>query len=191
MVSYGQHPMSDYMVSDGKAIYALSTLDIIIDINGMFFRCRSLSHAKNLNISEEFGTGGLDPYALVNQEQSYSGSLSYASFLVDGTPVMIAQEKLALQKALLKPEDEGRATYFHIYTIEVPGRGENATANANNYVGGEEILNIFGQQAQSGTPLNFIEAMMNCKVTKFNRDYADKGTIVSSIDFKYMYGIPK
>ena len=190
-MSYGRHPLSGAMVSDNKEIYAMSTLDIIIDIKGMFFRCRSLSYAKNLNVTDEHGTGGLDPYALVNQEHTYNGTLTYASFLVDDTPALTTHEVLALRHALLNQKDEGRAEYFHIYTMEVPGRHDNDAA-ATKMIGGIEDAAAKGNMGnRDAAGLGFIEALLNCKVTKFNRDYADKSTIVSSVDFKYMYGIPK
>lgn len=190
-MGYGQHPGSGYMVSDGKQIFALSSLDVIIDIAGMFFRCRSMSHAKNMNISEEHGMGSLDPFALVNHDQTYSGQLTFASFLVDGTQALTTNERLILQRTLLDQKDEGRSKYFHIYTMEVPGRDTtdpNYSADDDLVAGIEARANGSVEGGMSG--LSFIEALLNCKVTKFNRDYAEKGTIVSSIDFKYMYSIP-
>lgn len=187
-MGYGQHPASGYMVSDNMEVYALSTLDIIIDIKGMFFRCRSLSHAKNLNVTEEYGSGSLDPFALVNQEHAYSGSLTFASFLVDGSSALTTNDRLILRRSLLDQQDEGRATYFHIYTMEVPGRA-NGEQTSQELLNAIENRNDLSPTAAAGM-MNFIEALFNCKVTKFNRDYADKGTIVSSIDFKYMYSLP-
>lgn len=190
-MGYGRHPGSGYMVSDSLEVFALSSLDVIIDIAGMFFRCRSMSHAKNMNVTEEHGMGSLDPFALVNHDQTYSGSLSFASFLVDGTPAMTNNERLILQRTLLDQKDEGRSKYFHIYTMEVPGRDvTDPDYSADDQLVAGIEARASGNESGGMTGLNFIEALLNCKVTKLNRDYAEKSTIVSSVDFKYMYGIP-
>jgi len=49
----GQHPYSDYMVSPGKNLYALSTLDILIDVAGMYFRARSIRWDKTFTNTDE------------------------------------------------------------------------------------------------------------------------------------------
>jgi hypothetical protein len=161
------------MVSGTAEMYALSTLDILVDISGLLFRLRSLNMNKNLNIGDEHGTGSLDPYALTNKEHTYNGTFTYASFLVDGTEALKPYERLLLQKTLLDQNDEGRAKYFDIYAMEVPGHNSDPEAEEDK------------------TNLNFIAAAMDCKVTKFGRDFPDKDTIVSSVDFKYTRGIPK
>jgi hypothetical protein len=160
----------------------MSTLDIIIDVDGLFWRCRSLNYAKNLNVTDEHGTGSLNPFALVNQEHTYSGTLTWAGFLVDNTPAMTNADRLALRKRLLDQQHEGRAKYFNIYTMEVPSHNISVES-------GNDAIEALQGQVQEGE-VSFIEMLLNCKVTKFNRDFADKGTVVSSIDFKYMYSLP-
>lgn len=180
--SFGYHPYSEYMTSEGKAKYALSSHDILIDLmtpaGQLYFPLRSLNYAKNMNITPEHGTGSHDPGALVNQEHTYSGSFTYASFLVNGVPALTTQEYLWLTRALEDPDDEGRSAYFHIYLLEVPG---NRTQN------GEETESDIGSE----TPLGFIEALLNCKLTKSGRQYPEKGTIVSERDFVFSRRIPR
>jgi hypothetical protein len=43
-------------------------MDLIGDIAGMYFPLRTMQYAKNMNVSDELGTGSHDPYALTNQE---------------------------------------------------------------------------------------------------------------------------
>jgi hypothetical protein len=182
MPSRGQHPYSEYMVSPGKALYALSTLDILIDVAGMYFKARSIKWDKTFTNTDEYGSGTRDPYARVSQEHKYTGSLTYASFLVDGTPALTTHEALALTNALTDQQDEGGAVYFDVIIREVPGKHAE---NAN-----------FGDGVQPGVSnasanLGFIEGLIDAKVDKFTREYADKGTIVSSVDFGFSRKIPR
>jgi len=39
--------------------------------------------------------------------------------------------------------------------------------------------------------VGYIEALVDCKVTKTNRDIPEKNTIVSSREFKYSYKLPR
>jgi hypothetical protein len=179
MASRGLHPYSEYMVSPGKALYALSTLDILIDVAGMYFKARSVRWDKAFTNTDEYGSGTRDPYARVSQEHKYTFALTFASFLVDGTPALTTHEQLALTKALTDQDDEGGAVYFDTIIREVPGK------HANNANFGD--LDGLGP-TQGGS---FIEALINCKVDKFTRDYADKGTIVTSVDGGFMRKIPR
>jgi hypothetical protein len=184
MPSRGLHPYSEYMVTPGKALYALSTLDILIDVAGMYFKARSIKHSKAFNNEDLYGSGTRDPYARVSHEHKYSGTLTFASFLVDGTPALTNHEALALTNALTDQDDEGGAVYFDIIIREVPGKHADkanfgSTKNSDFISSGQNIT------------LGFIEALIDCKVDKFDRDYADKGSVVSSIDFGYSRKIPK
>ena len=129
MATRGLHPYSGYATSEGNMIYAMSSLDIIIDIAGIYFPLRSLSYKKNMNISDEHGTGSLDPYALVNQEQTYSGSFTYASFLVSGEKALTDSESLILHSLLEDATDEGRAKYFDIILMEAAGNSKSKTGD--------------------------------------------------------------
>ena len=40
--SKGRHPYSDYMTSEGKVLHNLSGMDLIVDINGMYFPLRGI-----------------------------------------------------------------------------------------------------------------------------------------------------
>ena len=177
MTSRGQHPYSEYMVAPGKALYALSTLDILIDVAGMYFKARSIRWDKTFTNTDEYGSGTRDPYARVSQEHKYAGSLTFASFLVDGTPALTTHEYLALTNALTDQLDEGGAVYFDIIIREVPGKHLD---NVSIDYGSTDAVS-----------LGFIEALINCKVDKFTRDYPDKGTIVSSVDFGFSRKIPR
>ena len=98
--SKGRHPYSDYMTSEGKVLHNLSGMDLIVDIADMYFPLRTMQYAKNMNISDEHGTGSHDPYALTNQEHTHAGSFTYASYLVNGANVMTRAGLLALTHAL-------------------------------------------------------------------------------------------
>lgn len=185
MSSLGFHPYSDYMTSTGKWKYALSSHDILIDIavNGeqVYFPLRSLNYSKNMNVTPEHGTGTHDPTALVNQEHTYSGSFTYASFITTGEDVMTKRELLWLTNSLENQNDEGRAVYFDIYLMEVPGdRTPNGTAS-------DPSIAVDPDNA----PLGFIEALIDCKLTKSGRQYPEKGTIVSERDFVFSRRIPR
>jgi len=182
MVSRGQHPYSEYMVTPGKALYALSTLDILIDVAGMYFKARSIKWDKTFTNEDMYGSGTRDPFARVSHEHKYTGTLTFASFLVDGTPSLTTHEVLALTNALTDQDDEGGAKYFDVIIREVPGKhAENANfGDSPTSVESALLIN-----------LGFIEALIDCKVDKFSRDYADKGTIVTSLDFGFSRKIPK
>ncbi|MDD1762316.1 MAG: hypothetical protein LUQ59_08785 [Methanothrix sp.] len=174
--SRGFHKYSEYMVTPGKALYALSTLDVLIDVAEMYFKARSIKWDKTFTNEDMYGSGTRDPYARVSHEHKYTGTLTFASFLVDGSPALTTHEMLALTNALTDQEDEGGAVYFDVVIREVPGKHLEA---AN-----------FGDESTVST-LGFIEALLNCKVDKFTRDFPDKGSIVTSIDFGFSRKIPK
>jgi hypothetical protein len=177
MPSRGKHPYSDFMTSDGDEIYNFSTLDVIADIKGHYFPLRSIDYKKTMNIGDEYGTGSLDPFALTNKEQGYTGQFSYASFLVNGSPALTTNDKLLLEHLLQAQDDEGRSNYFDIYMMEVPKH--------NTIQGGGENIS-----AATLAGLGFIEALINCKVTEMTRTYPDKDTIVTQRAFKYMRKVP-
>jgi hypothetical protein len=177
MPSRGQHPYSEYMVTPGKALYALSTLDILIDVAGMYFKARSIRHDKAFATTDEIGSGTRDPYARVRHEHKYTGALTFASFLVDGTPALTTHEALALTNALTDQQDEGAAKYFDIIIREVPGKHMD---NVNIDYGTSDAVS-----------LGFIEALIGCTMEKFTRDYPDKGTVVTNVDFGFSRKIPR
>lgn len=176
MPSRGLHPYSEYMVTQGKALYALSTLDILIDVAGMYFKARSIKWDKTFTNEDMYGSGTRDPYARVSHEHKYTGTLTFASFLVDRSPALTTHEMLALTNALTDQEDEGGAVYFDVIIREVPGKHLEAA----NF-GDESTVSVLG----------FIEALLDAKVDKFTRDFPDKGSIVTSIDFGFSRKIPK
>ncbi len=181
MVSRGLHPYSEYMVTPGKALYALSTLDVLIDVAGMYFKARSIKWDKTFTHTDEYGSGTREPYARVSQEHKYTGSLTYASFLVDGTPAMTTHEMLALYNALTDQLDEGGAVYFDVIIREVPGKHAEK----------ENFGDTWQSSGQNYSNLGFIEALLAAKVDKISRDYPDKGTIVTSVDFGFSRKIPR
>ncbi len=184
MSSRGKHPYSEYMATPGKALYALSTLDILIDVAGMYFKARSIKWDKTFNNEDMYGSGTRDPYARVSHEHKYSGTLTFASFLVDGTPALTTHEALALTNALTDQDDEGGAVYFDVIIREVPGK------HAENANFGSTKTSDFISSGQNLT-LGFIEALLDAKVDKFTREYPDKGSIVTSVDFGFSRKIPK
>jgi hypothetical protein len=188
MATRGLHPYSDYATSEGNMIYAMSSLDIIIDIAGIYFPLRSLSYKKNMNISDEHGTGSLDPYALVNQEQTYSGSFTYASFLVSGEKALNDSESLILHSLLEDADDEGRAKYFDIILMEAAGNSQSKLGDRSRPK--HDQGNVDSAKA-GALKTGFIEALINCKLTTSGREYPEKGTIVTSYDFKFSRRIPR
>ena len=181
--SIGHHPKSTYMTSDGYALHNISGLDLVIDIGGLYFPLRAMSYAANHNVSDEHGTGTHDPVALTNQEHTYTGNFSYASFLVTGENVLTTGEVLALTQLLQDQADEGLSKYFDIYIIEVQGKRTPGTGMS------------FEQQVemvlQNENIVGNIEALVDCKVTKTNRDIPEKNTVVSSREFKYSFKLPR
>jgi hypothetical protein len=181
--SIGHHPKSDYMTSEGHALHNLSGLDLIIDIAGVYFPLRSIQYAANHNVTDEHGTGTHDPVALTNQEHTYNGTFTYASFLVNGYNVLTKEDKLALTKLLQDQADEGLSKYFDIYIIEVQGKRTPGT--------GETFEEQIEAALQGESMVGYIEALVDAKVTKVNRDIPEKNTVVSSRDFKFSYKIPR
>jgi hypothetical protein len=108
-------------VGRGQGPHNLSGIDLIVDIDGMYFPLRTMQYAKTMNVSDELGTGSHDPYALTNQEHLYAGSFTYASFLINGAKRAYQGRVLALVHAPEDQQDEGQAVYFDIYIIEVQG----------------------------------------------------------------------
>ncbi len=182
-VSKGRHPYSDYMVSEGQALHNLSGLDLIIDIAGMYWPLRTLRYDKNMNIEDAHGTGSHDPYALPHHENTYSGSFSYASYLVNGANVMTRAEVLALTHALEDQEDEGSPKYFDIYIIEVQG---NRTPTK-----GQSFQEMADAVLANETLVGYIEALVDCRLTKSGREVPEKGSVVSTREFKFSRRLPR
>jgi len=181
--SLGRHPKSTYMTSDGYALHNISGLDLVIDIAGIYFPLRSLNYAANHNISDEHGTGSHDPTALTNLEHTYNFSFSYASFLVTGENVITQKDVLTLSNLLQDQADEGQSKYFDIYIIEVQGkRTPQAGMTFEEQV--EAVL-------QNESIVGYVEALVDCKVTKVNRDIPEKNVVVSSREGKYSYKLPR
>lgn len=183
--SQGHHPGSTYMVSDGKAIHNLSGLDLIVDIAGVYFPLRTLQFAAMHNVGDEHGTGSHDPWALPNLEHTYTGSFSYATYLVNGTNVLTKSDMLALATLLHDQADEGLSKYFDIYIIEVQGKRTPTAAGAQSFQDAVDAL------LQSESAVGYIEALVNCKVTKTDRNFGEKTPGVSTREFKYMYKLPR
>jgi hypothetical protein len=181
--SKGRHPYSDYMTSEGKVLHNLSGMDLIVDIEGMYFPLRTMQYAKTMNVVDEHGTGSHDPYALSNHEHTYAGSFTYASFLINGANVMTKSELLALVKALENQEDEGTPNYFDIYIIEVQG---NRTPSKG--LSFQEQADIVLANANL---VGYIEALIDCKLTKSGRDIPEKGSVVSQREFKFSRRLPR
>jgi len=181
--SIGHHPKSGYMTSEGCALHNLSGLDLVIDIAGVYFPLRSLQYAANHNISDEHGTGSHDPYALTNQEHTYTGSFSYASFLVNGDNVLTQKDVLMLSQLLQDQADEGVSKYFDIYIIEVQGKRTPGS--------GQTFEELVETTLQNESMVGYIEALVDAKVTKVNRDIPEKNTVISSREFKFSYKIPR
>ena len=181
--SIGHHPKSTYMTSEGYALHNISGLDLIIDIAGVYFPLRSINYAANHNVTDEHGTGTHDPVALTNQEHTYTGTFTYASFLVNGYNVLTTEDKLTLTKLLQDQADEGVSKYFDIYIIEVQGKRTPGTGTTFE----EQIEAALQNESMVG----YIEALVDCKVTKVNRDVPEKNTVVSSREFKYSYKLPR
>lgn len=192
MVSKGQHPYSKFMVKDGYTLYNMSGHDILIDIAGMYFPLRSLSHDKSFNQSSEYGTGTRDPTAITEHEHGYLGSFTYASFLVDDvSPSLTTAGILALTKALEDASDEGKSRYFNIFLLEVPGN-RTPDGETDMWTDDPETSLLPGT---AGTGLcagaTFIEALVDCKLTKASRQYNVKDTVVTQRDFVYSRRIPR
>jgi|GEM_PF-1155582 len=181
--SHGLHPGSNYMVSAGKTIYNFSTLDVVIDVAGVYFPLRSATYSKNMNRSDEHGSGSLNPFALPALEQTYTGSFEFASFLVNGKPAMTTHEQLALEAILEDQEDEGRGKYFDILFMEVPGKHAN--------IGNMSFNDAVQASIDNAYALGFIEGNLNCVLTKSGRNYVEKGVIVTQREYKFMERIPK
>ncbi len=181
--SIGHHPASTRMVSDGYALHNISGLDLVIDIGGLFFPLRAMSYAANHNVTDEHGTGSHDPNALTNQEHTYTGNFSYASFLVTGDNVITQKDVLTLSQLLQDQADEGLSKYFDIYIIEVQGKRTPAAGMTFE----EQVETVLQNESMVG----YIEALVDCKVAKTNRDIPEKNTVVSSREFKFSYKLPR
>ena len=181
--SKGRHPYSDYMTSEGKVLHNLSGMDLIVDIDGMYFPLRTMQYAKTMNVTDELGTGSHDPYALTNQEHLYAGSFTYASFLINGANVLTKAEYLALVHALEDQQDEGQAKYFDIYIIEVQG---NRTPSS-----GQSFQELADAVLANESIVGYIEALVDCKLTKSGRDIPEKGSVVSQREFKFSRRLPR
>jgi len=154
-------------ISKGYTLTAKSIHDVIIDIAGLYFPLRQLTHQKNMKVEEELGSGSHNPWALTDKEHTYQGSFSFGSFLKNGAPAMNSWQLMALTQLLENQDDEGQPNYFRILTMDRVG------------------------EAQGPNYGDFIEALMYCKITKSGRQYPENNTIISEYDFKYMYRLPK
>ncbi len=181
--SIGHHPKSTYMTKDGYALHNISGLDLVIDIAGAYFPLRSMTYAVNHNVTDEHGTGSHDPLALTSQENTYTGTFTYASFLVTGENVLTQKDVLTLTSLLQDQADEGLSKYFDIYIVEVQGKRTPGTGTTFE----EQVEAVLQNESLVG----YIEALIDCKVTKVNRDIPEKNTVVSSRDFKFSYKLPR
>jgi len=181
--SIGHHPKGGYMTSEGYTLHNLSGLDLVIDIAGLYFPLRSLTYGIEHELIEEGQVGTHDPVALIESSHRYTGTFTYASFLVNGVNVLTHNDALSLKKKLMKQSDEGSSKYFDIYIIEVQGKRTPGTGTTFE----EQVEAALQNESMVG----YIEALVDCKVTKVNRDIPEKNTVVSSREFKYSYKIPR
>jgi hypothetical protein len=182
-VSKGRHPYSDYMVSEGKVLHNLSGMDLIVDIAGMYWPLKTMQYSKTTNVEEAYGTGSHDPNALPSHEQAYAASFSYSSFLINGANVMTQSEYLALTQALRNQEDEGTPNYFDIYVIEVQG---NRTPSK-----GQSFQELADAVLANESVVGYIEALVDCKLTKMSRDIPEKGSVVTQCEAKFSRMLPR
>jgi len=90
---------------------------------------------------------------------------------------------LTLTQLLQDQADEGVSKYFDIYIIEVQGKRTPGTGTTFE----EQVEAALQNESMVG----YINALVDCKVTKVNRDIPEKNTVVSSRDFKYSYMLPR
>lgn len=173
------------MTSEGYTLHNLSGLDLVIDIAGIYFPLRSLTYGIEHEIIEEGETGNHDPVALIENSHRYTGTFTYASFLVNGVNVLTHNDVLALKKKLMRQSDEGSSKYFDIYIIEV--QGPRTPTPDMKKLSFEEYIDMV---MENNNMVGFVEALADCKVTKFNRDIPYKDTVASSVDFKYRFMLP-
>jgi len=150
---------------------------------GLYFPLRSLTYGIEHELIEEGQVGTHDPVALIESSHRYTGTFTYASFLVNGVNVLTHNDALSLKKKLMKQSDEGSSKYFDIYIIEVQGP-RTPTPDMLSFE--QQIDMVMKNESMVG----FVEALADCKVTKFNRDIPYKNTVVSSVDFKYSFMLP-
>jgi len=153
-------------VSPGYYQEATAFNDIIIDIAGVYFKLRSFQYTKNLTEDEEYGSGGHLPWDIVDKQIAITGNFEYASFLKSGEPAMSEWQRLALHALLENQGDEGQALFFNIIVMK------------------REV----GGAADYG---DFIEALINCKVTSSGRTYPENNTVITRHEFKAMGRLPK
>jgi hypothetical protein len=171
------------MTSEGKVLHNISGCDLLIDIGGMYFPLRTMQYAKTMNVSDEHGTGSHDPYALPGHEHTYAGSFTYASFLINGANVLTKAEYLALVNALENQNDEGTPNYFDIYIIEVQGNRTPAS--------GQSFQELADAVLANENIVGYIEALVDCKLTKSGRDIPEKASVVSQREFKFSRRLPR
>ena len=111
------------------------------------------------------------------------GSHNAASFLVTGENVLTQKDVLTLTQLLQDQADEGVSKYFDIYIIEVQGKRTPGTGTTFE----EQVEAALQNESMVG----YINALVDCKVTKVNRDIPEKNTVVSSREFKYSYMLPR
>lgn len=178
-------PPGGIMASPGKTIVFQSTLDCLIDVAGCYFPVRTLKVTKGFTNTPEYGSGDHDPIAIVNQEHKHSGTLSFAGFLVNGTPAMASSDVLVLEALLTDQNDEGVAVYFDLNVLNVPGKRTPSTGISSQGMVDDELTN-----PQSFAGLKFIEQVKYAKVDKMEHDYGDKATVVTNVDFTFIKKTP-
>ena len=181
--SIGHHPKGGYMTSDGYTLHNLSGLDLVIDIAGIYFPLRSLTYGIEHELIEEGQVGTHDPVALIESSHRYTGTFTYASFLVNGVNVFTHNDALALKKKLMKQSDEGSSKYFDIYIIEVQG---NRTPES-----GQSFQELADAVLANENIVGYVEALVDCKLTKSGREIPDKASVVSQREFKFSRRLPR
>ena len=92
-------------------------------------------------------------------------------------------EYLALVHALEDQQDEGQAKYFDIYIIEVQG---NRTPS-----GSQSFQELADAVLANESIVGYIEALVDCKLTKSGRKITEKGSVVSQREFKFSRRSPR
>lgn len=92
-------------------------------------------------------------------------------------------EYLALVHALEDQQDESQSKYFDINIIEVQG---NRTPSS-----GQSFQELADAVLANESIVGYIEALVDCKLTKSGRYIPEKGSVVSQMEFKFSRRLPR
>lgn len=157
------------VIRDGYNIEATSSNDVVIMVAGVWFPCKRLSYAKQIEVKDEWGTGSHLPYALTTHNIGFTGSFDVGTWLTAG-------DRHALTYLLEDQGDEGIPIYFDIVIMDrFPSKDPDEETQV--VPTGEIGRAIF-------------EKLKNCKVTKSGRDYPENNTVMTQYEFKAMERSP-